>query len=44
MDGLRDHHTKRIQTKTNIIDVALHVESKKDTYELIYKTKIESQT
>ena len=42
MDGPRDYHTKWSKPKTNIIRYRLYVESgKKDTNELIYKTKID---
>ena len=42
MDGPRDYHTKWSKPKTNIIRYRLYVEyGKKDTNELIYKTKID---
>ena len=43
MDGPRDCHTEWSQTKTNIIQYHLYMESKKNgTGDPIYKTLIES--
>ena len=44
MDGPEEYHTKWSKSKTNIIWDHLHVESKNNTNELIYKTETDSQT
>ena len=47
MNATRDYHTKQSyvrKRKTNIIQYQLHLESKYDTNELIYKTETDSQT